>query len=378
MKSIKFMALGGAQSVGSSCYFLQLGKSNILLDCGITKKRDIVVGPNLQLLLRSQLIDSFSQIDHVYVSHAHSDHVGYLPDLLQLAPNSSIYMTPLTKVLSSYRLNENSKKIGNYSSFKKLGNDKAFENCIPVSYMQKLKQGDYRVTFFPAGHIPGAMMTMFEYNRKRILYTGDYSAESEFGLGGYWLPDNLNIDIMIICALHAKHPLNRRSSNTIVDRAVHLLMQGRAVYCCTNEPSRILELLLMLNNGFQRKGIAYPIYLEDSAMEIVRMIERINPAILQENNYIVGSQMPVGPHVLIGSRPKEDYDKNYHNLNIVYTLHEDYGEMKSFIKKINPRLAIMVHCAEGMGYPVIEQELLRDADSKTQMIFPREGEIYSL
>ena len=92
----------------------------------------------------------------------------------------------------------------------------------------------------------------------------------------------------------------------------------------------------------------------------------------------MGSNIPVGPHVLIGSRPKEDCDKSYHNLNIVYTLHEDYGEMKSFIKKINPRLAIMVHCAEGMGYPVIEQELLRDADSKTQMIFPREGEIYSL
>ena len=52
--------------------------------------------------------------------------------------------------------------------------------------------------------------------------------------------------------------------------------------------------------------------------------------------------------------------------------------MKSFIKKVNPRQAIMVHCAEGMSYPTIERELMEDADSKTQMIFPEVGEIYTL
>ena len=31
-KDIYFMPLGGAQSVGRSCYYLRLGQSNILLD----------------------------------------------------------------------------------------------------------------------------------------------------------------------------------------------------------------------------------------------------------------------------------------------------------------------------------------------------------
>ena len=378
MEGIRFMALGGAQSVGSSSYFLQFGNNNILLDCGITRNKEIVSGPNLQLLLRNHLIDSFSQLDHVYISHAHSDHVGYLPDLLQLAPNASIYMTPMTKVLSSYRLDKNSKKTNGLSSIKQFANEKAFDNYIPVSYMQKINQGDYKVTFFPAGHIPGAMMTLFEYNRRRILYTGDYSKESVFGLDGYWLPDSLNVDIMIICALHARNPWRKRKPNLMCHDALVYLENGLPVYFCAKEPSRLLEALLGLNKVMKEKGVSHPIYLEPEIMEIVQTIEKINPALLDENTRLFTGLIPQEPHVLIGTRPSGSYEARYKTVTCKHTLHEYYDEMKSFIKKINPRQAVMVHCAEGMSYPIIEREFMEDADCRTQMVFPEVGEIYTL
>ena len=378
MEGIRFMALGGAQSVGSSSYFLQLGNSNILLDCGTTRKTDIVGGPNLQLLLINRMLESFSQLDHVYISHAHSDHVGYLPDLLQLAPNASIYMTPMTKVLSSYRLDKNSKNTYGLSSIKKFANEKAFDNYIPVSYMQKINQGDYKVTFFPAGHIPGAMMTLFEYKKRRILYTGDYSKESMFGLDGYWLPDNLNVDTMIICALHAKNPWHKRKPNLMCSDAVCYMKKGLRVYFCVKDPSRMLEVLLGLNNAMKENKVNYPIYLEPEIMETIQMVEKINPALLDENTHLFTGLIPPEPHILIGTRPIGSYSGIYKTMVGQYTLHEDYDEMKSFIKKVNPRQAIMVHCAEGMSYPTIERELMEDADSKTQMIFPEVGEIYTL
>ena len=34
MPDIKFVALGGGQHVGASCYFLQVNGKNILFDCG--------------------------------------------------------------------------------------------------------------------------------------------------------------------------------------------------------------------------------------------------------------------------------------------------------------------------------------------------------
>ena len=378
MEGIRFMALGGAQSVGSSSYFLQLGNSNILLDCGTTRKTDIVSGPNLQLLLINRMLESFSQLDHVYISHAHSDHVGYLPDLLQLAPNASIYMTPMTKVLSSYRLDKNSKNTYGLSSIKEFANEKAFDNYIPVSYMQKINQGDYKVTFFPAGHIPGAMMTLFEYKKRRILYTGDYSKESMFGLDGYWLPNNLNVDTMIICALHARNPWHKRKPNLMCFDAVNYIKKGLRVYFCVKDPSRMLEVLLGLNNAMKGNEVNYPIYLEPEIMETVQMVERINPALLDENTHLFMGLIPPEPHILIGTRPISTYSGIYKTMVGQYTLHEDYDEMKTFIKKVNPRQAIMVHCAEGMSYPIIERELMEDADSKTQMIFPEVGEIYTI
>ena len=42
---IIFMALGGAQEVGASCYFLKLGENNLLLDCGCGSTHGIRFAP---------------------------------------------------------------------------------------------------------------------------------------------------------------------------------------------------------------------------------------------------------------------------------------------------------------------------------------------
>lgn len=154
-KDICFMPLGGAQSVGRSCYYLRLGQSNILLDCGLQRINGATCSPDFRSLLTSQFMESMQQLDHVYISHAHTDHVGYLPQLMQMAPQASVYMTLQTKQLAEYRLIANSSQQGAAEASHLLS------NVAPVNYLQKIKQRDYTVTFFPAGHIPGAMMTLF-------------------------------------------------------------------------------------------------------------------------------------------------------------------------------------------------------------------------
>ena len=103
-KEIAFMPLGGAERVGASCYYLRLGQSNVLLDCGALATKQALLMPDFSSLLTSRYLDSLHQLDHVYISHAHNDHMGYLAELLQLAPQAAYYMTPLTKQLSEYRL----------------------------------------------------------------------------------------------------------------------------------------------------------------------------------------------------------------------------------------------------------------------------------
>lgn len=374
-KDICFMPLGGAQSVGRSCYYLRLGQSNILLDCGLQRINGAICSPDFRSLLTSQFMESMQQLDHVYISHAHTDHVGYLPQLMQMAPQASVYMTPQTKQLAEYRLAANSSQEGAAEASRLLS------NVAPVNYLQKIKQRDYTVTFFPAGHIPGAMMTLFEYAGRKILYTGDFSLHSAFGLDGCWLPDDLEIDVLLMCALHAKQPYSIRKKNTLQQRITEVmnsLRWGQSVYLQAFDAGRVLELLMALNRVMEHSGHVFPIYLEQKAMDAVHIMESLQLPVLQQNNYSSFYDGAAHPHVVIGTKRKEQVGWRYRLFDNAYTLHEDYGEMLSFIRGLNPRQAYLVHCAEGCYGYTVEQELMRDAGCRTQTVFPEEGEIYTI
>ena len=51
-----------------------------------------------------------------------------------------------------------------------------------------------------------------------------------------------------------------------------------------------------------------------------------------------------------------------------------------FLRKINPRQAVVVHCEKehSVFEHTIEQEMMSDGESRTQFIFAEEGEIYKL
>lgn len=374
-KEIFFMPLGAAQSVGRSCYYLRLGQSNILLDCGLQRINGAICTPDLHSLLTSQFMESMQQLDHVYISHAHTDHVGYLPQVMQMAPQASVYMTLQTKQLAEYRLAVNSNQQGAAEASRLLN------GVAPVNYLQKIKQRDYTVTFFPAGHIPGAMMTLFEYAGRKILYTGDFSLHSAFGLDGCWLPDDLEIDVLLMCALHAKQPYSIRKKNTLQQRITEVmnsLRWGQSVYLQAFDAGRVLELLMALNRVMEHSGQVFPIYLEPKAVDAVHIMESLQLPVLQQNNYSSFYDGAAHPHVVIGTKRKEQVGWRYRLFDNAYTLHEDYGEMLSFIRRLNPRQAYLVHCAEGCYGYTVEQELMRDAGCRTQTVFPEEGEIYTI
>ena len=100
---IIFMALGGAQEVGASCYFLRLGEFNCLLDCGQGRRWDNFT-PKFETLLMMPYVQDLRKISHVFISHAHLDHVGALPDFLQLNELATVYMTDLTWRITKMQL----------------------------------------------------------------------------------------------------------------------------------------------------------------------------------------------------------------------------------------------------------------------------------
>jgi len=177
---------GAAETVTGSRHLLTLDGKRILVDCGLFQ------GPGeLKDLNWAPLPFSPSEIDVVIVTHAHTDHIGYLPKLVRDGFNGPIYATPSTTAVSrislpdSGRLQEedaryrNKKNLTRHLPALPLYTEGDAYACLkhfkPVRYWEfKNLPGGATFRFLPAGHILGsAFVELYFENGERILMSGD-------------------------------------------------------------------------------------------------------------------------------------------------------------------------------------------------------------
>lgn len=86
---------GAAETVTGSKYLLNNGKSQVLIDCGLFQGLK-------QIRERNWARPAFDEVhvDAVVLTHAHLDHVGYLPRLVRDGFKGPIYCTPATRELA--------------------------------------------------------------------------------------------------------------------------------------------------------------------------------------------------------------------------------------------------------------------------------------
>lgn len=376
------MALGGSQKVGASCYFLKLGENNILLDCGIGFKNALRYNPVLAAIPKIPGIYSLSQISEIYISHAHLDHTGYLPELIKSNHNSKIYMTPITKTLLKSQYND--KNYLNIMHYNKRSLPYAISNLdnvvATVNYMQKIPFKNYTASFYQAGHIPGAMMTLFEYKNKRILYTGDFSLHETPLTGACQIP-NKKIDILIMCGLHAKHPryfTKTEPFDEFKQKISNSLNYGYNVYCHVPQLSKGVEILTYLNEYLSED---IKIYIDEKIYSVICSLENLNCQILQKNNYRLTANTSLdGKYIILSTQKRKTLLAETQFINCDFSLHDSFEETVDFIKKINPSKAIIVHSPgeDNDGTETVEQRLLLDAECNTDFIFPEEQIPYIL
>ena len=379
---IFFMPLGGGQRVGPSCYFLRLGDTNILLDAGIGGDGKTKFLPDEYSLTTLPFVQSMGQIHQIYISHAHMDHVGYLIPLMKECKNAEVFMTTETAAFAEYQLYD--KKF--FSTSKVLKAESArlaakdlLDRTTKVSFMQKFDFGTFQVQFFPAGHIPGAMMILFEFAGKRILYTGDFSVSSTALTGGCILPDDIDIDVMIMCALHAKHPWYHIACNQL-DQMVQKVFQmanRKLTWCYVPQLSKGVEFLKRLN---QKNMAKIPIYLDQSILQMVRKMEDIGVPILAPENKIAQQMTKNSRGIYLTADNRELPDSQFQKIRVDFTLHESFDEMEQFIERVNPDQVIAVHCAEKQFSmdETIEQAMIRNAANRTQFVFAEDRCVYKI
>jgi metallo-beta-lactamase family protein len=187
---LKIQFLGAAQTVTGSMHYLQINGKKILLDCGLyqgKRKEAYEINKNLSF--------DPSSIDVMFLSHAHIDHSGNIPNLVKNGFSGHIYTTSATVDLCQVMLRDsaylqerdvkyvNKKRIKqNKVPFEPLYTEedveKAMHNFIGIQYDKNIDTAPgVNVVFRDAGHILGSAGIVLEIRENgkftRLGFSGD-------------------------------------------------------------------------------------------------------------------------------------------------------------------------------------------------------------
>ena len=283
--------LGGARTVTGSCFYLNTGKLKILVECGAFQgSRDI------EKLNYEDFPFDASEIDYLFLTHAHYDHVGRTPLLVKRGFKGKIFCTAPTKELAriiffdSARLQKEDKARSNrrkgeggwegseYEQSEPLFTEEDVEETLklfetyPYSESVTLSE-DLEFRLRDAGHILGSAMVELwvknENNRMRkFVFSGDIGQ-----LGQRIIRDPEYIreaDYVCMEATYGNR-LHKNKDETMVE-FLGILKEAKRTKANVIIPTfaieRTQELLYELNLFYGKKIIeGMPVYL-DSPMAI--------------------------------------------------------------------------------------------------------------
>lgn len=178
---LKITFYGGVESVTGANFLLEYKNKKILIDCGMFQGDSVADDRNKE---------SFSynpqDIDLLFITHAHLDHIGRVPKLVKDGFRGIIYSTPSTKEIAEISLidsigvlEKEAKKKGEPLIYKKEDVEKAISLWKTIKYNTSVDiDENLKFVFKDAGHILGSAMIEFVYNSqdgkaRKIVFTGD-------------------------------------------------------------------------------------------------------------------------------------------------------------------------------------------------------------
>lgn len=182
MSKIKITFAGGAGTATGSNFLLEAGKIKILIDCGLFQGEKVAENEN-----RENFLFNPKDIDFLFVTHGHLDHVGRIPKLTKEGFVGQIISTEATKDIGELVLRNSvgilakeAEREGLLPIFVESDVDHSMSLWKGIKYHQEViidsedaSIGEIKVTLFDSGHILGSSLVVFDIKGERIMFTGD-------------------------------------------------------------------------------------------------------------------------------------------------------------------------------------------------------------
>src|SRR3989338_2310971 len=104
--TVHYVPLGGLEEVGRNCSFFEYNDEIVIIDMGIQFPAEETPGVDWIIPNTSYLEKKKKNIRGLIITHAHYDHFGAVPYVLEKLGNPTIYGTELIKEILQKRLNE--------------------------------------------------------------------------------------------------------------------------------------------------------------------------------------------------------------------------------------------------------------------------------
>lgn len=186
---MKLKFLGGAEEVGRLGVKITDRNTSVIVDYGVIPDKP------------PQYPMPPEPVDAMFITHSHLDHIGAIPVYYHKG-EPDLYATQMTLNCMKPLLND-SLKVTNLEGYPAMFNEDdintALANMKPARYFESFDVGDFKVTPYPAGHIPGSAMWKFE-DGKSITVTGDVNTIDTYLING---AKPIKTDVLIIESTYA-------------------------------------------------------------------------------------------------------------------------------------------------------------------------------
>jgi metallo-beta-lactamase family protein len=283
---------GATGTVTGSKYLLEAGGECLMIDCGLFQG-----AKELRLRNWNPLPVPPASVQWLLLTHAHLDHLGYIPRLVKDGFRGQILASPATVDLAKIVLPDSGRLQEEDAAF---ANKKGFSKHTPalplytyeeaVKSLQYLRPVDglkpqqlsphFTVRCFFAGHILGARMievTVQEnWTTKRLLFSGDLGRFPQLIIPEPAVPED-GFDYLLLEStygdrLHSKEDVGARLASIVESTAG----RGGTVVIPSFAVGRTQELLYLFRELIEQKKLhSLPIHVDSPmAIDVTHLYEK--------------------------------------------------------------------------------------------------------